>query len=348
MLVLHRQQYVLTKLASMISVLLLLGVLWHISGQGAPPGKSASGSPNDRLSRAAFDVANITCSQHVDTNLPVLNTNHTGAVADIKRLTADYSHISDHVKSCTFQSQKLSRHQGSRRGIVIPSAGHTMFAHSWVVVTILRETLGCSLPVEVVYNGNEELDQDLALRLEVCLCLRMKRSNADRQLLGTAPKPTPEQSSLFNCIALSPRLRFKLELVSGLPSLISRLTLDFTAKYSGSYTLQAVQDVTLVDASKISLPPHHRPMQWNQTFKLDKYKHATGYSFKAYVLAFVTSFDEALILDADNLPLLNPEPLFETAQYRQKGNTFWPDWWKKTKTNTLPFELDVDPFAYHT
>ena len=89
-------------------------------------------------------------------------------------------------------------------------------------------------------------------------------------------------------------------------------------------------------------------MQWNQTFKLDKYKHATGYSFKAYVLAFVTSFDEALILDADNLPLLNPESLFETTQYRQKGNTFWPDWWKKTNTNTLPFELDVDPFAYHT
>ena len=113
-------------------------------------------------------------------------------------------------------------------------------------------------------------------------------------------------------------------------------------------SIQAIEGVTLIDASLTDLPPQHRPMQWNQTFKPEKYKHATGYSFKAYALAFATTFDEVLVLDADNVPLLNPEPLFESAQYRQKGNTFWPDWWQRTKTQAVPFALDIDPFAYQT
>ena len=112
--------------------------------------------------------------------------------------------------------------------------------------------------------------------------------------------------------------------------------------------MQAIEGVTLIDASLTDLPPQHRAMQWNQTFKPEKYKHATGYSFKAYALAFATTFDEALVMDADNVPLLNPEPLFESAQYRQNGNTFWPDWWQRTKTQAVPFALDIDPFAYQT
>ena len=112
--------------------------------------------------------------------------------------------------------------------------------------------------------------------------------------------------------------------------------------------VQDVEGVSLIDASLTALPPQHRPMQWNQTFSLEKYKHATGYSFKAYALTFATTFDEVLIMDADNVPLLNPEPLFESAQYRQKGSTFWPDWWQRTKTQTIPFDLDIDPYAYQT
>lgn len=111
---------------------------------------------------------------------------------------------------------------------------------------------------------------------------------------------------------------------------------------------QALEAVTLVDASLIPLPQHHRAMNWTQVFGQAKYAHATGYSFKAYVLAFVTKFDEVLVLDSDNLPLQNPEGLFQSPKYLKKGSSFWPDWWQRSKTQTIPFFLDVDPFAYST
>ena len=34
-----------------------------------------------------------------------------------------------------------------------------------------------------------------------------------------------------------------------------------------------------------------------------------------------------LLLDADNLPLANPERLFESEEYRHTGALFFPDWW---------------------
>ncbi len=33
------------------------------------------------------------------------------------------------------------------------------------------------------------------------------------------------------------------------------------------------------------------------------------------------------MLDADNLPLANPEKLFESEEYRRNGALFFPDWW---------------------
>lgn len=33
------------------------------------------------------------------------------------------------------------------------------------------------------------------------------------------------------------------------------------------------------------------------------------------------------MLDADNTPLKNPEVLFESKEYRDGGNLYWPDWW---------------------
>ena len=33
------------------------------------------------------------------------------------------------------------------------------------------------------------------------------------------------------------------------------------------------------------------------------------------------------MLDADNTPLKNPEVLFDSKEYREGGNLYWPDWW---------------------
>lgn len=278
-----RQRNTSAKALTALSIILVLAVFRHISRADSFVSTDDKDSSSQELGgrrslffRPSHHIPVKRCISRVRTLPPTLPTEE-GAVGDIKRITADWEHISAYVQSCDFQSkQNISNAVSKTRGIVIPSAGHAMFAHTWVVVTILRETLGCSLPIEIVFNGKEELDFDLAEQLKM------------------------------------------------------------------------MSDVTLVDASLITLPLHHRPMNWTQVFGQAKYVHATGYSFKAYVLAFVTKFDEVLVLDSDNLPLQNPEALFESPQYLKKGSSFWPDWWQRSRTQQIPFFLDVDPFAYNT
>lgn len=49
-----------------------------------------------------------------------------------------------------------------------------------------------------------------------------------------------------------------------------------------------------------------------------------GWGLKAFALVH-SSFAEVLLLDADNVPVKNPQYLFETIAYQQSGALFWPD-----------------------
>jgi len=49
-----------------------------------------------------------------------------------------------------------------------------------------------------------------------------------------------------------------------------------------------------------------------------------GWELKAYALLH-TRFAEALLLDADNVPVADPTFLFDDPAYREKGAVFWPD-----------------------
>src|SRR6266536_5431931 len=50
-----------------------------------------------------------------------------------------------------------------------------------------------------------------------------------------------------------------------------------------------------------------------------------GWELKAYALLH-SSFSEVLLLDADNVPVVNPEFLFDTPQFKATGAIFWPDY----------------------
>lgn len=167
----HRK-YLTAEIACIASILLVIGVLYHTSGseQGSVAatrvGRAAAEASHVQTG-ASRKLADKACMHWSDVQLPALNPKHKGAVADIKRMTADYAHVSAFIQSCEFKSNQLSSNTKRTKGIAIPSAGHTMFAHTWVVVTILREALGCKLPIEVIYNGQDEYDEELALRMEV-------------------------------------------------------------------------------------------------------------------------------------------------------------------------------------
>ena len=50
-----------------------------------------------------------------------------------------------------------------------------------------------------------------------------------------------------------------------------------------------------------------------------------GWVLKSFAIHH-TRFAEILLLDADNVPVVNPEFLFATPQYRRTGAIFWPDY----------------------
>jgi ADP-heptose:LPS heptosyltransferase len=50
-----------------------------------------------------------------------------------------------------------------------------------------------------------------------------------------------------------------------------------------------------------------------------------GYELKPYAILH-SRFQQILLLDADNVPVVNPEFLFETSQFRERGAVFWPDY----------------------
>jgi ADP-heptose:LPS heptosyltransferase len=50
-----------------------------------------------------------------------------------------------------------------------------------------------------------------------------------------------------------------------------------------------------------------------------------GWELKAYAILH-SPFREVLLLDADNVPIVDPEFLFDTPQFRQTGAIFWPDY----------------------
>ncbi len=49
-----------------------------------------------------------------------------------------------------------------------------------------------------------------------------------------------------------------------------------------------------------------------------------GWELKAYALVH-SPFREAMLLDADNVPVRNPTYLFDAAEFRDTGAVFWPD-----------------------
>jgi len=50
-----------------------------------------------------------------------------------------------------------------------------------------------------------------------------------------------------------------------------------------------------------------------------------GWQLKALSLV-ASSYEEVLLLDGDNVPIINPEALFEWEQYKHTGAVFWPDY----------------------
>lgn len=52
-----------------------------------------------------------------------------------------------------------------------------------------------------------------------------------------------------------------------------------------------------------------------------------GWELKPYAIMH-SRFEEVLLLDADNVPVVDPTFLFDIAEYEATGALFWPDYWR--------------------
>ena len=110
--------------------------------------------------------------------------------------------------------------------------------------------------------------------------------------------------------------------------------------------MQALQNVTCLDARQVAYPRHHPSLNLK----------GLTFEFKAFVLAYVTTFDQVLLLDADNFPLRPPDDLFTVGSaeqgnlFKQHGSLFWPDLGQKTRDQSVLLEehLDIKDEAYTT
>lgn len=125
----------------------------------------------------------------------------------------------------------------SGRGIVVCGGGLKYFPCAWVCIQMLRQT-GCSLPIELWYEGKEEMDRAMISLLEP---------------LG----------------------------------------------------------VRCVDALEME--------------RLHPRRTSGGWELKAYAL-LQNSFEEVLLLDADNVPVKDPAFLFDLPEFKRTGSIFWPDY----------------------
>lgn len=62
-----------------------------------------------------------------------------------------------------------------------------------------------------------------------------------------------------------------------------------------------------------------------------------GFGLKALAL-MLTTFENVLLLDSDNIPIKNPDFLFKSKVYKDKGFVDWPDYWRRS---TSPIFYDL-------
>lgn len=62
-----------------------------------------------------------------------------------------------------------------------------------------------------------------------------------------------------------------------------------------------------------------------------------GYQYKILAL-LLTSFENVLFLDSDNIPTRNPDQLFDSNPFKKHGLIIWPDYWKRS-TSPLYYQI---------
>lgn len=65
-----------------------------------------------------------------------------------------------------------------------------------------------------------------------------------------------------------------------------------------------------------------------------------GYQLKINSI-LLSSFEQVLFLDADNVPIKSPDRIFESKSFTDTGVVLWKDYWKHSGAPILPYVLGI-------
>ncbi|KHN94872.1 Alpha-mannosyltransferase [Metarhizium album ARSEF 1941] len=65
------------------------------------------------------------------------------------------------------------------------------------------------------------------------------------------------------------------------------------------------------------------------------------YQWKVFTMLYST-FEEILFIDADSMPVKNPDSVFESAVFQSNGVILWPDYWTHTGSPWLPYLVGIN------
>lgn len=65
-----------------------------------------------------------------------------------------------------------------------------------------------------------------------------------------------------------------------------------------------------------------------------------GYQLKVNSI-LLSSFEQVLFLDADNVPVRNPDGIFDSKSFTDTGVVLWKDYWKHSGSPVLPYVLGL-------
>ena len=179
---------------------------------------------------------------------------HAEEAEDAQKMMTAFSALQHHLR--TMPGPPAMLHSQHGRGIVTAAGSVDQLVNLYIVLRVLREVCGSTLPVEIAHVAADKPDDSLIDKIQV--------------------------AKAMVCAATA--------------------THSITDHNNG---MQAdVPGVRIVDLDTRPQPEHHQP------FLL------SGYAIKVYAI-YSSAFQEVVFLDADCMPLRDPEILFNTHEYRQ-------------------------------
>lgn len=235
--------------------------------------------------------------------------------------------------------EELRRRITARRGVMIVAGGGSNFANAAVTLRVLRRHLNCSLPVEIVHFGPGERHEKLLAMIQRDFTVASDGGGAPGAAAGgEAGAPpiyiTDALDERFAEFALAEHQR-PVEPGSFAAKAYALAWVTRFQEVGRGHLLLPIAALRARRPQRLAQPPPPaccaQQLLWPKSMAL-----VWAFALRPCWVGFGAGLTpnphtprtlQVLMLDADNMPLRCPDFLFESQEFREHGNLFWPGGW---------------------